>query len=98
MRESEEKYRQLVENANDAIFIAQDGFIRFSNQKARDMTESSERGLQNIPFTNYIHPDYKEMVLERHAKRQRGEKTPSTYSFKISTVREKNSGFNSTPP
>jgi PAS domain-containing protein len=24
LRESEEKYRQLVDNANDAIFIAQD--------------------------------------------------------------------------
>ena len=83
LRESEEKYRQLVENANDAIFIAQDGFIRFANQKARDMTESSDEELKTTPFTDYIHPAYREMVLERHAKRQRGEETPSTYSFKI---------------
>ncbi|MBT8342696.1 MAG: PAS domain S-box protein [Desulfatitalea sp.] len=35
--ESEEKYRLLVENANEGIFIYQGGQLKFSNHKAREM-------------------------------------------------------------
>lgn len=34
LRDSEEKYRLVVENVNDAIFIVQDERIRFCNQRA----------------------------------------------------------------
>ncbi|MFX1416410.1 MAG: PAS domain S-box protein, partial [Promethearchaeota archaeon] len=34
-------------------------------------------------FRQYVHPDSLDMVAERYEKRQRGEKLPSTYEFKI---------------
>ena len=34
LRESEGKYRLVVENANEAITVAQDGMLRFVNPKA----------------------------------------------------------------
>jgi PAS domain S-box-containing protein len=83
LRESEEKYRQLVENANDAIFIIQDGKVKFPNFKTEEMTGYSEKELSEIPFKNIIHPDDREMVLERRRKRLMGEKPPSTYSFRM---------------
>ncbi len=83
LRESEEKYRLLVENANEAIFIIQDGIIKFPNFKTEEMTGYSEKELSEIPFVNIIHSDDREMVLERRRKRLLGENPPSTYSFRI---------------
>jgi len=83
LRESEEKYRQLVENANDAIFVIEDGKVKFPNFKTEEMTGYSKKELSEIPFINIIHPDDREMVLESRRKRLLGEKPPSIYSFRM---------------
>jgi two-component system, cell cycle sensor histidine kinase and response regulator CckA len=83
LRESEEKYRLLVQNANDAIFIAQDGLLKFPNPMTEKMTGYSHEELSKIPFANFLHPEDKEMVLENHRKRLKGEPVPTTYSFRI---------------
>lgn len=83
LRESEKKYRSLIDNANDAIFIAQDGFVKFPNPSVLTITGFSEEEYAVTPFFNLIHPEDREMVLERHTKRLRGEEVPSHYSFRI---------------
>ncbi len=85
LRESEEKYRLLVENAEDAIFIAQDEAIKFSNPKTPDIIGYSAEELANIPFVRLIHPEDRGIVVERHMKRLKGEALPSTYPFRIIT-------------
>ena len=81
--ESEEKYRLLVENANDAIFIIQDQQVKFPNPKAIELGQHIGVGLGQVPFINYIHPEDRQMVIERHSKRLKGEKVPDTYSFRL---------------
>ncbi|MBW2607949.1 MAG: PAS domain S-box protein, partial [Deltaproteobacteria bacterium] len=83
LKESEEKYRLLYENATDAIFIAQDEASKFVNPKAEEMTGYSAEELAKIPFVDIIHPEDRDMVLERHLKRLKGEEFPSIYSFRI---------------
>ena len=83
LRESEEKYRLLFENANDAIFIIQDGMVKFPNSKTEDVTGYSKEELSKIPFKNLIHPEDRDMVLEMRRERLMGEEPPSTYSFRI---------------
>jgi PAS domain S-box-containing protein len=83
LKESEEKYRILFENATDAIFIAQDEVIKFVNPKAEEMTGYSAEELAKIPFVDIIHPEDRDMVLERHLKRLKSEEIPSIYSFRI---------------
>jgi two-component system cell cycle sensor histidine kinase/response regulator CckA len=87
LQASEEKYRLLIQNSNDAIFIAQDGVIKFPNLKAEELLEYSAAELAQIPFTDHIHPDDREMVLENHRKRLEGENLPSTYSFRVRNKR-----------
>jgi PAS domain S-box-containing protein len=79
---SEEKYRLLIQNSNDAIFIAQDGVIKFPNLKTEELLGYSAAELARIPFLNHIHPDDRDMVLEKHKKRLEGQKFASTYSFR----------------
>jgi len=83
LEKSEEKYRILVENANDSIFVAQDGAIKFLNQKTEELTGYLAAELIKKPFVDFIHPDDKQIVVEKHKRRIDGEKLASPYSFKI---------------
>jgi len=83
LQESEEKYRLLVENANEGIFVGQDGVFKFPNRKTLELTGYSAEELLRMPFGDFIHPDDRETVIERHRRRLGGEKPVSTYSFRI---------------
>ncbi len=83
LKESEEKYRSLVENANEAIVVAQDGFLRFVNPMAVKITGYSFKKLTSMPFTQFIHPDDRDRVFNNYLRRLRGEKLPDKYSFRL---------------
>jgi PAS domain S-box-containing protein len=83
LRESEEKYRLLVDNADTAIFIAQDEVIKFPNPKTVELVGYPADELAKIPFVSLIHPEDRDTVLERHRNRLRGEKPPNSYFFRI---------------
>ncbi len=83
LRGSEEKYRLLIENANDAIFILQDGQAKFYNSRTIELTGYSLGELAATPFIEVVHPDDRALVTERHRGRLVGSDLPSTYSFRI---------------
>jgi len=83
LRESEEKYRLLVENASDAIFVAQDEVIKFPNPKTTELIGYTEKELLHTPFVALIHPEDRELVLQRYRSRLNGDEPPSTYSFRV---------------
>jgi PAS domain S-box-containing protein len=83
--ESERQYRLVVDNANDGIFIVQDGLVKFPNPKAREIIGYPADYLGSTPFAKFIAPVDRDMVVERHKKRLRGEKVPATYAFRIIT-------------
>jgi len=78
----EGKYRLLVENANDATFIAQDGVVKFANNKMEDILGYSLEELATTPFNDLIHPDDRDMVLDRYRRRLNGEEVPTAYTFR----------------
>jgi PAS domain S-box-containing protein len=83
LRESEEKYRNLFENANESIFVAQDGKLVFVNPMTVMMIGYSPEDLVAKPFIEFIHPDDRDMVINRHVRRMKGEEIPQIYSFRI---------------
>ncbi|NLI81225.1 MAG: PAS domain S-box protein [Deltaproteobacteria bacterium] len=82
LKESEEKYRTVVHNALDAIFIAQDGVIKFPNPVTLQMLCYTEEELARIPFLEHVHPEDRQMVADRHQRRLKGEQVPATYTFR----------------
>jgi len=83
LTESEEKYRKLIETATDAIFVLQDGKVKFPNPKAREMGRMMGADLKQHSFFEYVAPEDQNMVLERHFRRLKGDKVPSTYNFRL---------------
>ena len=83
LRESEERYRNLFENAAEAIFVAQDGRFVFLNPMTAMMTGYSHAELMMRSFAEFIHHDDRDMVVGRHVRRTKGEELPHIYSFRI---------------
>ncbi len=83
LRESEERYQTLFENAGQAIFVVQDGKLVFSNPECTRLTGYSSEALKSLPFTDFIHPDEREQVVESQMKRLRNEETPSQFVSRI---------------
>ncbi|MCB1042284.1 MAG: PAS domain S-box protein [Acidobacteria bacterium] len=83
VRESEEKYRTLVENAHDAIFIAQDGCIKFPNPRALGMIGFSRAELLQMDVLDLVHPEDRKTVARNYINQIRGETPTGTYSFRI---------------
>ena len=83
LRENEEKYRLVVDNAHEGIYITQDGVVKFSNPRIEELTGYSTEELAGIPFVNLVHPEDKKPIIEKQQKKLEGEKRPSPYSFRI---------------
>ncbi len=80
---SEEKYRHVVENANEAIVIAQDGRIRYANPQTSRLSGYAPEELDNKPFLDFVYPEDKPLVAENYMKRLRGEQAAASYDFRI---------------
>jgi len=86
LRESEKKYSQLINNANEAIIVAQDGLIKFVNPMTLGLLgKHSEHELIERPFPQFIHPDDRAMVVENYRRRIAGEAAPPRYAFRVVT-------------
>ncbi|MFC1650280.1 PAS domain S-box protein [Candidatus Latescibacterota bacterium] len=81
LNESEERYRTLVERANDGIMIVQEGEIHFVNTKIFEMYGYTFDEMNGTSFLDYVHPDDRSMVSEIHKKRLKNEDAPETYEI-----------------
>lgn len=88
LKETEEKYRNLVERANDGIAIVQEKIFKYVNPKLAEMGGYAVEELIGTPFTDYIYPEELPRVLYRYRRRMAGEKVPSIYESAIISKRK----------
>jgi PAS domain S-box-containing protein len=77
LRESEERYRSLVDTAPDAIIVHRDGWFLFANEAALRLYGADDfEQLKSRSITELLHPDDREIALKRIAMVQAGGRTP----------------------
>ncbi|RME46793.1 MAG: PAS domain S-box protein, partial [Deltaproteobacteria bacterium] len=83
LRASEARYRSIVENACEVILVAQDERIRFINGRVFDVLGYRPEEMIDRPFVDFIHPEDRVLVLERHRLRMRGMSSEPRYPFRV---------------
>ena len=83
MRESQVKYREIVENSNDIILMVQDGNLKFVNTKAVELTGYAQEKILDIPFVELVFPEDREMVEETYIRQVEGEELLTAHTFRM---------------
>ena len=81
LRESDEKYRNLVERANDGVIIAQDGIVKFVNNQLAKMLGYNVDEMIDTPFIDYVLPDERSKIMDIYKRRLQGEDVPEIYEM-----------------
>ena len=83
LRESEEKYRSVYEHAGEAMYIAQDGIVKFANPRTFEIVHYTAEELSSRPFIEMVHPEDRDMVAQRYLNRLKGEEEIPMYPLRI---------------
>lgn len=73
IRESEEKYRNLVERANDGIAIIQDGILQYINLRLAKIINYTIDEVIGTSFFDHLDPEEVPKVADRYKRRMAGE-------------------------
>ena len=83
LRESEEKYRSVVENSLAGIFVHRRGRMIYVNQRCAEMTGYPVEEMVGQPFWIFVHPEDRDLVKARGLKRERRDITPDQYTYRL---------------
>jgi PAS domain S-box-containing protein len=87
LQKSEEKYRALVENVMDGIYIISPDGFEYVNPAFERIFGYNEKEVcsERFNFFDLIHPEDKDLIAKREEARKRGDKVPTQYSFRVIT-------------
>ncbi|MBN2393958.1 MAG: PAS domain S-box protein [Anaerolineae bacterium] len=84
LRESEEKYRSIVENALVGIFMVDDAYrFAYVNDELCRILQYSSEELVGMDFRNVLSDESRTFVVDYYIRRRRGEQLPSRYELTV---------------
>jgi PAS domain S-box-containing protein len=83
LQESEERYRNVVERANDGMAILQDRIVKYVNPRLAEEVGYATEELIGTPFDDYIHPNDLHQVVDRYQRRMAGEDVMPVYEIAV---------------
>ncbi len=82
LQESEERYRSVVENSQSSIIIIDDKFrAKYANDQFVTLSGYERNEFMGRDLTQFLDEESRNLVIDRFARRQRGEEVPSRYEF-----------------
>jgi PAS domain S-box-containing protein len=88
IRESEAKYRALVEQSLQGIIIIRENKIVFANPQMKEVADITPEELLELPsnaFWDRVHPEDIQWVQERFQDRFAGKEVPDRYEIRVLT-------------
>lgn len=89
LREAEEKYEAIVENAGDAIVILKNKKITYANKQMLKLTGYTMKEAMGKSMTHFITKNSIPAVLKNYSLRMAGKPAPRTYEI---TIKKKGGG------
>jgi len=84
LKESEERYRSVVENSHDGILIVGEDYkFTYVNDELCKILLYSRDEIVGHDFREFLDEESKKLVADRYIRRQRGEKVPPRYEFDV---------------
>ncbi|MDX8405970.1 MAG: PAS domain S-box protein, partial [Mariprofundus sp.] len=76
LKASEARFRQVFDHTFDGLVVIQDGVIVMANQTIAQVLGVPVPALTGQPMLEFMHPDDREMVVEKYHRRMAGEDMP----------------------
>ncbi|MBE9571730.1 MAG: PAS domain S-box protein, partial [Proteobacteria bacterium] len=83
LEQSEERYRTLVEESFDGIFVQKGPKIIFTNKRLNEMLGYDEGELLGLDHWLLYHPEYQDLTRQHAQARMRGEMVTPQYEVKL---------------
>ncbi len=84
LQASEQRYERVVSNISDALLVDDEaGRIQYANDRARDLFGFGNRKAGSVVLEDYVAPEYRATLRERHDRRIRGEEVPAQYDYEV---------------
>jgi PAS domain S-box-containing protein len=85
LQESEEKYRLLVENAKEAVYVVQHGKVVFANAMFAQLAELDEPAVIGASTEEFVAPEDRPRIRDHHRRLIGGEKFEGPLEVQVRT-------------
>jgi len=83
VRRSTERYKAVIEHADEGMIVVKDERIAYANARAAEIAGMTLSDMEQVGFLHRIHPDDHALVLDRQRRRLAGENVPSRYELRL---------------